>query len=154
MATIFQFIIASFLLNPIFAYADDSAKNFFYVEQMICDGEEITVPEGQSIFFNSEESTFFGIGKFERNEEKTCNVIDFYSVLTTAFEYKNTALKATFLPVEKIGRRSSCEEGILQHQGPDFTEAIFTSDETGTNIVLKGLKDCQLLEYKLSVQNE
>ena len=137
-------------------------NHFYDIERVICDGKEIPTPQNRPTLFYNPLVSILGIGKsLEALEgERPCHVTDFYTFLPTKVDFLENPKKRiiiTFIPVHKIARRNSCEEEVLDFNGPSFQEGTLYLDDENDKITFKGfngMNSCGVLVYEMSLRDK
>ena len=124
---------------------NDTAKrsaNFLNVKSKFCDQKETTVKNGERIFIDLDQG-IIGIGF---TTDQNCKVVDFKSATVTEFDDKQTKLAV----VTSVGRKSSCQDGVLPYAGLEFKNAIFTADTLAIENIDHKAGECSEIVFKFS----
>ena len=127
-------IIVSTLLS-LTANAD-----FLNVKSKLCDQKEVIVKNGDRIFIDLNQG-LIGIGF---TSDQNCRVVDFKSA--TIIEKSDDQTKLAI--VSSVGRRSSCQNGVLPYAGLEFKNAILTADTLAIENIDHQAGECSEIIFK------
>lgn len=143
-----KLILTSFF--SVLTLTSTADAKFYNITSAKCDNNAVENSKINRIFFDAQQLVL-GIGQTETVNGKECTVVDFYRgpiELSQSSTVESIDQVFVFTPASPVGRRSSCEQGIIEFKGPSFEKAEFT----GKKISFEKMNGCSLVEYGLRLQ--
>jgi hypothetical protein len=119
-------------------YSLTASAGFHQISKKLCNGDQVELTKQERVYIDLDKA----ILGFGQTNDQDCKTVDFTSVLIESLSHSTViGMRAEVLSVSAIGRRSSCEDGLVPFAGISNFKASIEDDRV--TVYSDELSDCE-----------